>query len=41
MSDEQERNSTFNAAANINVQHAQLQDLSLSAARKCCKGGIR
>jgi hypothetical protein len=41
MSDEQERNSAFNAAANANVQHAQLQDLSLSAARRLYKGGIR
>jgi hypothetical protein len=41
MSDEQERNSAFNAAANINVQHTQLQDLSLSAARRLYKGGIR
>ncbi|ODH02852.1 hypothetical protein A4S05_22170 [Nostoc sp. KVJ20] len=41
MSDEQEHNSAFNAGANINVQHAQLQDLSLSAARRLYKGGIR
>ncbi|WP_225894032.1 hypothetical protein [Atlanticothrix silvestris] len=41
MSDEQEHNSTFNAAANINIQHVQLQDLSLSAARRLYKGGIR
>ncbi len=34
MSNEQEHNSAFNAPANINVQHAKLQDLSLSAARR-------
>ena len=41
MSNEQKHNSAFNAAANINVQHARLQDLSLSAARRLYKGGIR
>jgi hypothetical protein len=42
MSDDLKRNSAFNAAANIKVQHAQLQDLSLSAARsRLYKGGIR
>ena len=41
MSDNQERNSAFNAAAKTNVQHAQLQDLSLSTARRLYKGGIR
>lgn len=41
MSDDLERNSAFNAAANINVQHSQLQDLSLNTARRLYKGGIR
>lgn len=41
MPDEQERNSAFNAAANTNVQHIQLQDLSSSTARRLYKGGIR
>jgi hypothetical protein len=41
MSDDLEHNSAFNAAANINVQHSQLQDLSLNTARRLYKGGIR
>ncbi|BAY66808.1 hypothetical protein NIES22_69520 (plasmid) [Calothrix brevissima NIES-22] len=41
MTDDSYRNSVINAAAATKVQHAQLQDLPLSAARKMYKGGIR
>ncbi|MBD2605406.1 hypothetical protein H6G81_12895 [Scytonema hofmannii FACHB-248] len=41
MSDDLKRNSAFNAAANIKVQHAQLQDLSKTLKDRLDKGGIR
>ncbi|ABA25026.1 hypothetical protein Ava_B0316 (plasmid) [Trichormus variabilis ATCC 29413] len=41
MTDDSHRNSAVNAAATTKIQHAQLQDLSLSAARRMYKGGIR
>ncbi|WP_414756603.1 hypothetical protein [Anabaena sp. CCY 9910] len=41
MTDDSHRNSAVNAAATTKIQHAQLQDLPLSAARRMYKGGIR
>lgn len=41
MSDDSQRNSAFNAAANSKIHHADLSDLPLSTARKLYRGGVR
>lgn len=41
MSDDSRLNTAVNAAATIKIHHANLQDLSLSTARRLYKGGIR
>jgi hypothetical protein len=44
MSDDSQRNSSFNAAANVNIHHAKLEDIAQFAPEKLnhmTRGGIR